>query len=110
MRMRASGNATDFAEMVKLYGIKTALSTYDYNGQIDQLYQWETDLIYWIADNVDDLTADPISGYINYISDRIECNKAHKNGLIKRLLYGKYSNSRQAKQAANRIMESKRRK
>ena len=105
--MRSSGTASCFAEMVKLYGIKTALSTYDYDGQIDLLEPWEIDLIYWIADNVDDLTADPINGYINYISDRIERNKAQKNGLFKRLLYGKYSNSRQAKQAADRIMEAK---
>lgn len=108
--MRASGTASSFAEMVKLYGIKTALSTYDYDGQIDRLEPWEIDLIYWMADNVDDLTADPINGFIEYISDRIERNKAHKNGLFKRILYGRYSNSRQAKQAADRIMDAKRRK
>ena len=105
--MRASGTASCFAEMVKLYGIKTALSTYDYDGQIDHLEPWEIDLIYWISDNVDDLTADPINEYITYISDRIECNKARKSGLLKRLLYGKYPNSRQAKQAADKIMASK---
>lgn len=93
--------------MVKLYGIKTALSTYDYDGQIDLLEQWEIDLIYWMADNVDDITAEPIAGYIDYLSDRIERNKALKNGLFKRMLYGKYPNSRQAKQAADRIMQSK---
>ena len=107
--MRANGTASSFAEMVKLYGIKTALSTYDYDGQIDWLEPWEIDLIYWIADNVDDLTADPINGYINYISDKIERNKARKNGLFKRILYGKYPNSRQAKQAADRIMDAKKR-
>ena len=108
--MQAHGNASNFAEMVKLYGIKTALAAYDYDGQIDHLEQWEIDLIYWMADNVEDLTADPIAGYINYISDKIERNKARKNGFIKRLLYGNYANSRQAKQAADRIMESKKAK
>ena len=105
--MRANGTASSFSEMVKLYGIKTALSTYDYDGQIDHLEQWEIDLIYWMADNVEDLTADPIAGYINYISDRTELNKAQKNGLLKRILYGNYANGRQAKQVADRIMDSK---
>ena len=108
--MEAHGNASSLSEMVKLYGIKTALAAYDYGGQIDHLEPWEIDLIYWISDNVDDLTAEPIAGYIDYLSDRIERNKAHKNGLFKRLLYGNYANGRQAKQAADRIMHDKKRK